>query len=182
MPHVFVDGSFVQVHAKKIEQRPSTAVQKRHRVSEYTKFLLKLEQEAGSEANHKAYCDSEKAKNEAKRDDRSAKLDKYTTRHDKANAESDQLKQDVAKLTGQIADQDAAFEAATLALLTRLFGLPTSDADGAPCVRYAGGTAPLAALQELTLDLKDCKQLANVDGLQGFAGMAALQTDRKSVV
>ena len=30
------------------------------------------------------------------------------------------------------------------------FGPPqTSDADGAPCVRYAGGTAPLAALQEL---------------------------------
>ena len=27
--------------------------------------------------------------------------------------------------------------------------LQASGADGAPCVRYAGGTAPLAALQEL---------------------------------
>ena len=31
--------------------------------------------------------------------------------------------------------------------------LQASGADGAPCVRYAGGTAPLAALQELAESL-----------------------------
>jgi chromosome segregation ATPase len=76
-------------------------------------MIAKLQKQAAEEADHKAYCDEEKAKNEAKRDDRSAKLDKYTTRHEAATAEAAQLKQDVAKLTGQIADQDAAFDAAT---------------------------------------------------------------------
>ena len=38
------------------------------------------------------------------------------------------------------------------------------------------GLARLAALQTLTLHLNGCAQLANVDGLQGLAGLAALQT------
>ena len=33
--------------------------------------------------------------------------------------------------------------------IARPLVLQASGADGAPCVRYAGGTAPLAALQEL---------------------------------
>ena len=33
--------------------------------------------------------------------------------------------------------------------IVQSLGFQASGADGAPCVRYAGGTAPLAALQEL---------------------------------
>ena len=43
----------------------------------------------------------------------------------------------------------ADFEAATMEMLGRVFGLPARGDDGAPCVRRAPGTAPLAALLEL---------------------------------
>eukprot|EP00401_Gymnodinium_catenatum_P048118 CAMPEP_0117512002 /NCGR_PEP_ID=MMETSP0784-20121206/28804_1 /TAXON_ID=39447 /ORGANISM="" /LENGTH=61 /DNA_ID=CAMNT_0005307703 /DNA_START=92 /DNA_END=277 /DNA_ORIENTATION=- len=47
MPHVFdyEKNKFVQVHAKKVDQRPMTAIIKRQKNSEYMKFLLKLEKE-----------------------------------------------------------------------------------------------------------------------------------------
>eukprot|EP00406_Dinophysis_acuminata_P048638 CAMPEP_0179302532 /NCGR_PEP_ID=MMETSP0797-20121207/48114_1 /TAXON_ID=47934 /ORGANISM="Dinophysis acuminata, Strain DAEP01" /LENGTH=43 /DNA_ID= /DNA_START= /DNA_END= /DNA_ORIENTATION= len=42
MPHVFIEekNKFVQVHAKNLSQRPTSAIQKRQRNSEYMKFLL----------------------------------------------------------------------------------------------------------------------------------------------
>jgi len=76
-------------------------------------MIAKLQKQAAEEADHKAYCDSEKKKNEAKRDDRAGKLDTYSTRLEKAKANSAQLKQDVAKLSKQISEMDAAFQAAT---------------------------------------------------------------------
>jgi len=78
-------------------------------------MIAKLQKQAAEETEHKAYCDSEKKKNEAKRDDRSGKLDTYSTRLEKSKATSAQLKQDVAKLSKQIAEMDASFQAATKA-------------------------------------------------------------------
>eukprot|EP00448_Togula_jolla_P008003 CAMPEP_0170596410 /NCGR_PEP_ID=MMETSP0224-20130122/15102_1 /TAXON_ID=285029 /ORGANISM="Togula jolla, Strain CCCM 725" /LENGTH=62 /DNA_ID=CAMNT_0010920699 /DNA_START=63 /DNA_END=251 /DNA_ORIENTATION=- len=48
MPHVFIEekNKFIQVHAKKLPQRPATKVLKRQRNTEYMKFLLALEQAA----------------------------------------------------------------------------------------------------------------------------------------
>ena len=48
---------------------------------------------------------------------------------------------------------------------------------GAGCSPHTGlqGLAGLAALQRLTLDLANCEQLANVDGLQSVAGLAAIR-------
>mmetsp|Transcript_17275 Transcript_17275/g.37839 ORF Transcript_17275/g.37839 Transcript_17275/m.37839 type:complete len:446 (-) Transcript_17275:786-2123(-) len=48
MPHVFIEekNKFIQVHAKKLPQRPATKVLKRQRNTEYMKFLLTLEQAA----------------------------------------------------------------------------------------------------------------------------------------
>eukprot|EP00414_Alexandrium_minutum_P007813 CAMPEP_0113830272 /NCGR_PEP_ID=MMETSP0328-20130328/6244_1 /TAXON_ID=39455 /ORGANISM="Alexandrium minutum" /LENGTH=66 /DNA_ID=CAMNT_0000798381 /DNA_START=11 /DNA_END=211 /DNA_ORIENTATION=- /assembly_acc=CAM_ASM_000350 len=52
MPHVFQEdkNKFVQVHAQKVEQMTTKKVLKRMRNSEYTKFLLGLEQEQAQKA------------------------------------------------------------------------------------------------------------------------------------
>jgi len=76
-------------------------------------MIDRLQKQAAEEADHKAYCDTEKKKNEAKRDDRSAKLENYSTRLESANAESAQLDQDVRKLSSEIAASDAGVSAAT---------------------------------------------------------------------
>ena len=55
MPHVFNMelGKFEQINQKKVPQRASTAIQKRQRISEYTKFQLELEAEAKAKAERR---------------------------------------------------------------------------------------------------------------------------------
>jgi hypothetical protein len=76
-------------------------------------MIARLQKQAAEEADHKAWCDTEKRKNEAKRDDRSGKLENYSTRLEQSNAEAAQLKQDIAKLSDEIAQSDNAMAAAT---------------------------------------------------------------------
>jgi len=76
-------------------------------------MVSRLQKQAAEEADHKAYCDSERKKNVAKRDDQSSKLDKYSTRLDKSRAEEAQLKQDIAKISDEMVAADANMAAAT---------------------------------------------------------------------
>jgi len=62
-----------------------------------------LEKEAKKEAGHKAFCDEELSETGAKRDDKTAQIDKLNTKIDKATAKIAKLKEDVATLESELA-------------------------------------------------------------------------------
>jgi len=66
----------------------------------------RLQKQAAEEADHKAYCDKENKKSKAKRDDLSSKLEKYSSRHEKAQADTAQLKEDLANIASEQARMD----------------------------------------------------------------------------
>lgn len=65
-------------------------------------MIAKLEKQAAEEATQEAFCQEENAKSKKARDNKTATVDKYTSRIDKANAASAQLKQEVAELQKEI--------------------------------------------------------------------------------
>merc|ERR1719199_1715396 len=67
-------------------------------------LLEKLKQEAGADAEHKAYCDDQTAKTNEKRDDLQRTVDKLTAKSDKQKARSATLKGEVAELQRELAD------------------------------------------------------------------------------
>jgi len=65
-------------------------------------MIAKLEKEAGADATKKAYCDKELAESNEKKSDKTAEIEKITTRIDRASAESTQLKEEVAALENEL--------------------------------------------------------------------------------
>merc|ERR1712176_671471 len=66
-------------------------------------MIAKLEQEAGSEATEKAYCDEQIAKTEAKKGELEEDVAKMTSRIDQAAAKSVRLKGEVKELEDELA-------------------------------------------------------------------------------
>merc|ERR1719401_1951962 len=71
-------------------------------------MIEKLEQEANSDAKHKAYCDKELAYADEKKANRIAEIEKLTTSIDQMSARSAQLKEEVAALEKSLADLAAS--------------------------------------------------------------------------
>jgi len=66
-------------------------------------MITKLEDQMGSEAQEKAYCDEEMSKTEAKKADLEATVSKLTNHIDKSSAKSAELKAEVAALQQELA-------------------------------------------------------------------------------
>jgi len=66
-------------------------------------MISKLEKEAGSESNEKAYCDEELAKTKAKKEELNNELSKLTSKIDLAAAKSAGLKNDVKEIQAELA-------------------------------------------------------------------------------
>jgi chromosome segregation ATPase len=66
-------------------------------------MIVKLEDEAAKDAEHKAFCDKELGENEAKEADKQAEIEKLTTAIDEMSAKSAQLKEEVATLDKELA-------------------------------------------------------------------------------
>ena len=62
----------------------------------------KLEKEAAAEATEKAFCDKEMAETTAQKEDKTAEVEKLTTKIDVAKARSAKLKEEVATLTAKV--------------------------------------------------------------------------------
>jgi predicted nucleic acid-binding Zn-ribbon protein len=69
-----------------------------------TDMIAKLEEEAGADAQHKAYCDKELAESNAKKDDKTAEIEKLSTKIDQDTSRSSQLKEEVAGLQAALAE------------------------------------------------------------------------------
>jgi len=68
-----------------------------------TDMIAKLEQEAGGDATKKAYCDKELRESTTKQLEKTAEIEKLSTRIDQASAKSAKLKAEVATLQDELA-------------------------------------------------------------------------------
>merc|ERR1712190_677176 len=66
-------------------------------------MIEKLEAEAGADATKKAYCDKELKETNAKKSEKTAEIEKLSTRIDQASATSAKLKAEVAALQDELA-------------------------------------------------------------------------------
>jgi len=71
-------------------------------------MISKLEEEAGADATEKAFCDKELAETREKKADKSAEIEKLTTKIDQMSARKAQLTDEVAALQQGLADLAAA--------------------------------------------------------------------------
>merc|ERR1719215_2290764 len=67
-------------------------------------LIVKLMEQANSEADHKAYCDTELATNKQTRENKQAEVDELTARIEKHESESAQLAQELSELSDAIAE------------------------------------------------------------------------------
>jgi len=67
-------------------------------------MISRLEEEAGADAKHKAYCDKELAYSKQRHDEKTAAIEKLTTKIDQMTARSAQLKEEVAALEKALAE------------------------------------------------------------------------------
>jgi len=66
-------------------------------------MISRLEADASVDASHKAYCDKEFKESTAKKDDKTAVVEKLTTKIDQMSARSAKLKEEVSTLQGELA-------------------------------------------------------------------------------
>uniref|UniRef100_A0A7S2ACU5 Uncharacterized protein n=1 Tax=Alexandrium andersonii TaxID=327968 RepID=A0A7S2ACU5_9DINO len=71
-------------------------------------MIEKLEDEAGAEASHKAYCDKELAEASTKKSEKESEIEKLTTKIDQASARAAQLKEEVAALQKSLSELASA--------------------------------------------------------------------------
>merc|ERR1740129_278081 len=67
-------------------------------------MIESLEEAADADATEKAFCDKELAETNAKKDDKTAEIEKLTTKIDQMSARSAKLKEEVAALQKALAD------------------------------------------------------------------------------
>jgi len=68
-----------------------------------SEMIDKLVQQAAEEASHKAFCDKEMSESQAKIEDHTSTIDKFSTRKDKAVAAIEKLKEELATLQSELA-------------------------------------------------------------------------------
>lgn len=76
-------------------------------------MIAKLENHAAEEATHESFCQEETKKSKTSRDEKTARVEKYTVRRDKATAGAAKLREEVATLEKEIFEIDAATAKAT---------------------------------------------------------------------
>merc|ERR1719502_2446267 len=76
-------------------------------------MIATLEEEAEAAATHKAYCDKEMKETTEKKDDKTAEVEKLTTKIDQGKAHSAKLKEQVATLQNELASMAKAQAEAT---------------------------------------------------------------------
>merc|ERR1719171_2201921 len=67
-------------------------------------MIVKLMEEANSEADHKAYCDTELATNKQTRENKAAEVEELTAAVEKHTAEIEQLAVEITQLSDAIAE------------------------------------------------------------------------------
>jgi chromosome segregation ATPase len=76
-------------------------------------MIAKLLQEAAEEATQKAFCDTELKESNTAKAEKEGKLDKVNSRLEAATSTTSTLTEEVATLSGEIAENDAALKTAT---------------------------------------------------------------------
>jgi len=76
-------------------------------------LIVRLMEEAGEEAEHKGWCDTELSTNKQTRETKSAEVETLTSQKDKLTADIAKLGEEIAELTQAIADIDKAVAEAT---------------------------------------------------------------------
>merc|ERR1719327_1578819 len=76
-------------------------------------LIVRLMEEAGEEAGHKGWCDTELASNKQTRETKVAEVETLTSQKDKLTADIAKLGEEIAELTQAIADIDKAVAEAT---------------------------------------------------------------------
>jgi len=94
--------------AQKAEEDPFAKVKKMIR-----DLIVKLMEEANSEAEHKGWCDTELATNKQTRDIKTEAVDKLTSEVEKLNADISKLAMQIGDLMDSISEIDAALAKAT---------------------------------------------------------------------
>merc|ERR1719416_186139 len=107
-------------------------------------MIARLEQEAGADATKKAYCDKELAESNEKKADKSAEIEKISTRIDRMAATSAQLKEEVATLENQL-----SLLAKSQAEMDKLRGEQKASAEAASAELNKGITGIKLALKIL---------------------------------
>jgi len=69
-----------------------------------SEMLVKLEKEAQEDATQKAFCDKEMKETKAKREDKTAEVEKLSTKKEQKEAQSTKLKEEVATLQKELAE------------------------------------------------------------------------------
>merc|ERR1719326_1841859 len=67
-------------------------------------LIVKLMEQANSEADHKAYCDTELATNKQTRENKGAEVEELTATVEKLTAESAQLAVEITELSDAVAE------------------------------------------------------------------------------
>jgi len=123
-------------------------------------MIARLEKEAGADATKKAYCDKELAESNEKKSDKTDEIEKISTRIERAEAASAQLKEEVATLQNELSKL-----AKTQAAMDKLRGeqKATYEADKAELEKgIAGLQQALKILNEYYA--KDDKSHDSADG------------------
>lgn len=76
-------------------------------------LIVKLMEEANSEADQKGYCDSELSTNKVTRDGKTNEVDELTAEVEKLTSDLAQMKQDISKLSQEISDLRASQKTST---------------------------------------------------------------------
>lgn len=104
-------AKYLQDRAKAIDSRVLSAIAERVSEDPFAKvkkliqdLIVRLEEEAGEELQHKAWCDKELSSNEIVRTSRSADVEKLTAQIDEKSSNVAQLGSEVNKLSQQQAD------------------------------------------------------------------------------
>jgi len=111
---------FLQSRANKLGSRYLSLIASRASADPMAKvkkmmkdLIVKLMEEANSEADQKGYCDSELTVNKVTRDSKTNEVDELTAEVEKATADLAQMKQSISKLSEEISDLRASQEKST---------------------------------------------------------------------
>jgi len=113
-------ASFLQAQGRMLQSRVLSALAAHMSADPFVKvrkmisnMLLKLEQEANEEAEHKGWCDAEMGSNQQTRDSKTTKVEMLTAQIDELNAANQKLTTEIADQTQEISEIDAAVAEAT---------------------------------------------------------------------
>jgi hypothetical protein len=113
-------SAYLQDKATKLHSRVLAAIAVRVSADPFVKvkkmikdLIIKLQEEANDEAEHKGWCDTELSTNEQTRNEKTAAVETLIAEIDELNASISKLSEDITDLTTAVADLDAAMAKAS---------------------------------------------------------------------